>query len=475
MEKLHKASELKGIPIAQLRRIAINSKTDMLVEAIGNALNKKLKNYSSLVSITHDYEIKAVITNKTAKVSLESKESPGQKFQHRNDPKELHCFSYEQLKRDAECSQGIYRGKLYGTIEQCSCSKEVDCSDCAASGVCHVCDGKKQVTCTVCEGNKQCISCEGTGRYTCENCEGDGECPECNNGWYICDSCSGDGEMSCPDCNGTGNYIDETCNKCNGSGSRRNGSKCYTCGGTGRYVVECKRCDGTGRAECDNCDGDGGWDCEECHGTGKCSHCRGNGDFKCRACDGSGICGKCMGKGKIWCPDCQGKGICFTCKGSTKIECPKCKGFGTYQTYMEYTFEENEMSKLFCSLPIGQNNIADIIGNICYEGVIYDFFAQKANIYNTTDVIKTLSGHHSDVLQQWIAIEKNSTFSKDTVNNDYLNTHIRLMKILVTKVVFNCNSSNFNVYIVGNSQIVFYDKLPGFKDSFIGGFKKLFH
>ena len=142
---------------------------------------------------------------------------------------------------------------------------------------------------------------------------------------------------------------------------------------------------------------------------------------------------------------------------------------------MEYTFEENEMSKLFCSLPIGQNNIADIIGNICYEGVIYDFFAQKANIHNTTDVIKTLSGQQSDVLQQWIAIEKNSTFSKDTVNNDYLNTHIRLMKILVTKVVFNCNSSNFNVYIVGNSQIVFYDKLPGFKDSFIGGFKKLFH
>lgn len=475
MGNLIKASELKGFSIAQLRQVSVNSKTDLLAGAIGDAIGKKIKKYSSVISISHYYELKAVINNKTAKVLLLPKESPGLELQYREEPKELHFFSYEQLKKDADYSHGIYRGKLHGTIQLCSCPKDIACPSCSASGVCHACNGEKQIECPVCKGDKICVACGGSGQYPCGNCKGSGNCPDCDNGWCFCNTCYGNGEVSCEDCDGSGNYIDETCNRCGGSGRNRNGKHCNACNGTGQYVQECRNCDGSGLVECDNCDGEGGWTCEKCNGSGQCSRCYGSGHVKCRACRGSGTCGKCVGKGKIWCPDCQGKGICFDCKGSTRIKCPRCNGTGHYQNYIEYTFEEKESSNLFCSLLIENNHIKDIIGDICYEGVIYDFFARKANVYNADDVIKTLSGLHRDLFKQWIAIENYSTFSKDTVNDDYLNTHIQLMKIPVTKVLFNCNSSNFNIYIVGNNQIVFYDKLPGLKDSLVGRFKKLFH
>ena len=482
MNYLNKAKDLAGISIDSVNS-STNSSCKELILAISASVDKNL-NYCDVVSISHSDEVKAIIKNKTSKVALKKKENPGNDLSRRDEPKELHLFSYDQLKKAAKLNNGIYRGKLYGTIESFSCPIKVNCPDCSGSGICNRCDGEKQVRCTVCDGNLECVSCDGTGKYTCTNCEGDGICPDCNDGWVECEDCNGegtvccpecngDGTVYCPDCNGSGNYIDEPCNKCGGSGYYRGDTECRACGGTGRYVVECRRCDGDGTidcdncdgdgtVDCDNCDGDGGWDCKSCHGSGKCSHCRGKGFFICKACGGSGECGKCKGKGKIWCPDCYGKGKCFNCKGDKLVTCNRCNGTGKYQSYIEYSFTDGETTDELFSLPIDKKDISSISGELCYKDVIYDFFAKRANIYNPDSAVNSLNGSHIEILKSWLSLEHNSPFSKGIITNDFLNTYVEIYKIPVTKVVLRHKSNNFSFWIVGYNLSVFYENLPNF-------------
>ena len=257
MAYLQKSNSISQLSLAKIRSyMAGNSKE--LIDAIGKVVNKNLVSSCSVISIVHTWEVKTKITERTSKVILEQKEKPGESLVHKDEPKDLHEFSYEDLKAYGVKANGVYSGILCGTIEDHPCETKIECPSCNGTGICRTCEGKKQITCPVCEGGKECISCNGTGTYTCENCEGDGECPECDNGWYTCDECYGEGKVTCPDCGGSGNYIDETCNSCGGSGYYGN-NECRTCHGTGRFVRECRRCDGEGTIDCENCNGDGGW------------------------------------------------------------------------------------------------------------------------------------------------------------------------------------------------------------------------
>jgi len=70
-------------------------------------------------------------------------------------------------------------------------------------------------------------------------------------------------------------YIDITCEDCDGSGE-----------------MTCNICDGDRQIVCDNCDGEGifdGVECEECYGTGyiDCEDCDGSGEIVCDSCDGN--------------------------------------------------------------------------------------------------------------------------------------------------------------------------------------------
>lgn len=454
MITLHKAKEITSIPLSRIKTYNILNCNDIVFE-VGNIVDKNLISSCNVKSIFHYHEIKAFIKIQTSKVTLQEANKPGKTIEWRDEPKELKCFSYDQLRQLAQYKNNVYRGKLYGTIEHHTCNILANCPECNGSGICTGCEGNKQITCTVCEGCLECRACNGTGLYTCENCDGDGDCPECYNGWIECGDCYGSGEyrMACNRCGGSGWY-DPYRNK-----------QCFACNGTGEYITECR-----------NCDGDGGWDCEECHGTGNCSHCRGNGHFKCKACDGSGECGKCKGHGKIWCPDCHGKGQCFNCKGDKQVTCPQCNGIGCYQTYKEYTFSEQDIViKDLCTLPIDQEHIKSIGGDLCYEGVIYDFFAQKANIFDTDSAIQSLGGIKVKEVTDWLALENNSSFKKDKISNDYLNTYVELYKIPITKIVLVCNSKEYTIWIVGNNRCVFYDNLPNLRNMVWGRIKKFFN
>ena len=472
---MQKTGKIEKLSIGDIRNTTKDNCTK-LIDAIGAVVDRNLGMSCSVVSVNHSYEYKILITNKTSSVQLETKEKPGNTLRKTNEPTELHFFTYEKLKESAKLNHGKYRGKLYGTIELCKCDKTISCPDCDGTGICSSCDGEKQIVCTVCNGDKECISCNGTGTYTCTNCDGDGDCPECNDGWYTCDECNGDGTMDCPDCNGSGNYVDSTCNKCGGSGyyDYYNNKVCRACGGSGRFVITCKRCDGDGTVDCDNCDGDGGWDCKECHGSGKCSHCHGEGGFTCKACSGSGSCGKCKGRGKIWCPDCHGKGKCFDCKGEKIVTCPRCDGLGKYQSYTQYSLSDNETKRELCSIPINASDIEAADGDCIYNNVIYDFFAGRANTYDDKNILQQVSADKIEIVKDWISLEKNSTFTKDHIGKDYLNTKAELTKLPVSKIVIRCNSTNYSIWIVGKNKVIFYDDLPSFAARLFGGLSKLF-
>lgn len=468
-----KSAELSSVPFYEIRRAAIGSlNNDKILEAISKVLNLDIRNSCSVKSIVHTYEYKVHIVNKTSKVDVGRSETPGNTLKRTNAPTKLHYFNYEELKKAASLNKGKYRGILYGTIEHHSCDKQTSCPKCSGTGICKSCDGEKQIDCPVCHGFKECVSCSGTGRYTCTNCEGNGLCPECNEGWCTCETCQGDGEVECPDCNGTGDFINEECNECGGSGYYQWDKKCRVCNGTGRFIRKCKRCNGTGITKCEYCDGDGGWSCDECNGTGMCSHCKGEGNFECKACSGSGKCGKCKGRGKVWCPDCHGKGLCFDCKGEKLITCPRCNGTGEFQTYKEYTFSENEINKQFCTLQI--DGINDINGDECYQGVIYEFFAGRAAIYQPEELLDKVPQEHYALVKKWIELDNNSTFAKDKLNLDYLNTTATLYRVPVSKFILKCNDKVFTILIAGYNKVVYYDDLPNFASRVVGRIKNLF-
>ena len=61
--------------------------------------------------------------------------------------------------------------------------------------------------------------------------------------------------------------------------------KCPMC----RGARSCPECDGLGAIVCETCAGKAG-DCEQCHGEGR---------YACQPCDGSGACPRCKGEGEI--------------------------------------------------------------------------------------------------------------------------------------------------------------------------------
>lgn len=465
---LKKSKKLTGLSLSELNGVKIKD-SKKLIKEISNVLYIDLSGSCTVESILHYQELKAQIQNIKSKVALNNLVKPGTSLVYKNEPTELYKFTYKQLKYAANQKDNTFSGILSGTVKAHDCAKTVACPDCSGTGICHDCEGKKKVTCSVCDGDLECVACNGTGIYTCRNCDGDGECPDCDEGWVTCDDCDGDGTMDCPDCNGTGNYIDEECRKCGGSGWYTYDKECNACNGTGRYVVKCRRCRGTGEIRCSNCHGEGGWDCNSCGGDGVCSHCHGEGGFTCKACAGSGTCGKCRGTGQIKCPTCHGKGSCYNCKGKKEVTCPKCEGTGFFQSYTQYCLTESKSVKEFCSLDIAEKEISDIEGDVCYNDVLYSLFAKQAEVYDLQK-LKECLGDKNDMIDKWFALEKQGK----PENDDYLNTTVKVYCVPVTAVKLKCRGKSYNIYIVGNSRIIFYDDLPWFGARILGRLGKLF-
>lgn len=130
--------------------------------------------------------------------------------------------------------------------------------------------------------------------------------------------------------------------------STAEGSPCFLCGGSKRFMEDCSECNG-GRVtcsackgekrRCSSCGGDGvaytvktylnctmcsvfgrNWNCSTCGGTGRYEYVK---DKECGSCSGTGIthCGLCSNRGYVNCKKCSGR-------GGKMITCPCCGGSG---------------------------------------------------------------------------------------------------------------------------------------------------
>ena len=107
-----------------------------LIDAISSVVDRNLGMSCSVVSISHSYEYKVLISNKTSSVQTETREKTGNTLRKTDEPTELHLFTYEKLKESAKFNHGKYRGKLYGSIKLCECDKNISCPDCSGTGIC---------------------------------------------------------------------------------------------------------------------------------------------------------------------------------------------------------------------------------------------------------------------------------------------------------------------------------------------------
>ena len=83
------------------------------------------------------------------------------------------------------------------------------------------------------------------------------------------------------------------------------------------------------------------------------------------------------------------------------------------------------------------------------------FFAGRANIYDDKTILNLVTYDKVEVVKDWISLEKNSSFTKDKIGNDYLHISAELIKIPIAKIILRCNTKNYNVWIIGNNRIVF--------------------
>lgn len=149
-------------------------------------------------------------------------------------------------------------------------------------------------------------------------------------------------------------------------------------------------------------------------------------------------------------------------------------GIGKYQSYTEYSLYDNEIKRELCSLPINSGDIEAVDGDCIYNDVIYDFFAGMANSYDDKSLLQQVSYDKVEIVKDWISLEKNSTFTKDKIGKDYLNTKAELTKLPVSKIVLRCNSTNYSIWIVGKSKVIFYDDLPSFAARLFGGLSRFY-
>ena len=120
-------------------------------------------------------------------------------------------------------------------------------------------------------------------------------------------------------------------------------------------------------------------------------------------------------------------------------------------------------------MDIAEKEISDIEGDMCYNNVLYSLFAKQAEVYDLQN-LKECLGNNDEMIEEWFTLENQGK----PENDDYLNTTVKVYRIPVTAVKLKCRYKVYNIYILGNNRIVYYDDLPWFGARILGRFLKLF-
>jgi len=238
------------------------------------------------------------------------------------------------------------------------------------------------------EETHDCPTCHGAARVTapCADCRGEGKvrCTKCGQAPRPV------GVIPCPNCRGTGSFVDsfaarQICAQCRGTGNARcteceNGwKKCPACQGAKTVDRQCMTCRGAGKLPGPAPAGEGPLDLAARRAQLRLGLARGREQLEaivketaeveallakeapkegptveapkapdppatrdCEVCQGKGQlpqkCGDCYGTGRYPCPKCAGTGVytCATCRGNGRFVdsfsavqiCAQCRGAG---------------------------------------------------------------------------------------------------------------------------------------------------
>ncbi|MFZ4739834.1 MAG: hypothetical protein ACOYLE_01575 [Bacteroidales bacterium] len=232
--------------------------------------------------------------------------------------------------------------------------------------------------------------------------------------------------------------------------------------------------------------------CSVCNSSGKCQKCHGNGYNKCNTCNGrksistyvstdakgvkiykDEICSSCIGEGRLSCNNCN-NGNCKNCLGSGYIECSRCEGTGYYQKYNYFNSEIKQETYDFYHSEFLELNIAlsKTENKIVYDDDVIEWVSKSAILFDNTD--KAINANKFSK----IFIKTSNSLAKLKQNQKLGRISAVIETIPITIVDYTFESKDYQLFIIGENNIVCYNDIPrkhNFKANIFRRFINLFN
>lgn len=215
--------------------------------------------------------------------------------------------------------------------------------------------------------------------------------------------------------------------------------------------------------------------CSKCSGTGRCQNCDARGYNSCGSCRGSGTrkisdgkfangntkyknisCSSCAGSGKKSCTICKGTAKCYGCGGSGQVTCGKCDGTSFYQTFIEYSntyktvsknFNYSEYSDLVSVIPITKNKIS-------FDDDLIEWENKNNIVFDNKESALKVNKHSREFIKIY------EMLSGITSDQKIGRVHAKFETVPVTIVDYTFEEKEFQLYILGDENIVCFHEIP---------------
>ncbi|MBC7523533.1 MAG: hypothetical protein H7239_03755 [Flavobacterium sp.] len=229
---------------------------------------------------------------------------------------------------------------------------------------------------------------------------------------------------------------------------------------------KCSKCSGTGR--CQNCDARGYNTCGSCRGSGKRKVSDGkfaNGNTKYK----NIACSSCAGSGRKSCTSCRGTAKCYGCGGDGQVTCSRCDGTSFYQTFLEYSnsyktvlkdFNYSEYSDLVSVIPLTKNKIS-------FDDDLIEWENKNNFVFDNKENALKVNKHSKEFITSYemlSSIENNQRLGR---------IHAKFETVPVTIVDYTFEEKEFQLYIVGDENIICFNEIPKKHSYKVNFFKRI--
>jgi uncharacterized tellurite resistance protein B-like protein len=215
--------------------------------------------------------------------------------------------------------------------------------------------------------------------------------------------------------------------------------------------------------------------CSNCSGTGRCQNCDARGYNTCGSCRGSGTrkvsdgkfangntkyknisCSSCAGSGRKSCTSCKGTSKCYGCGGDGQVTCSRCDGTSFYQTFVEYSnsyktvsknFNYSEYSDLVSVIPITKNKTT-------FDDDLIEWENKNIVLFDNKEGALKKNKHSKEFINIY------EMLSGITSDQKIGRIHANFETVPVTIIDYSFEEKEFQLYIVGEENIVCFTEIP---------------